>query len=227
VIAVSALFLAIFAIIGYLAWQTALGTTGPWFSPTISQQVYSATLISATVLVVGLVAFASAQAAAAARETRGLDLRIAILRGSGVTQLPGVIDTNGDMEDPPAPFLEVPTRGVGAALVSIKRQGHDSLATVPSFAALQAPEVALREFSRARNLLLGARARLRGAVAGPCAMGTVFLGIAGAMLPGSEGFLQNHFFLNTTLILFLGYGWPFLAAWASAGLAIGQGSARP
>src|SRR5713226_9036830 len=44
VIAVSVFFLAIFAIIGYLAWQTALGTTGPWFSPTISQQVYSATL---------------------------------------------------------------------------------------------------------------------------------------------------------------------------------------
>ncbi len=87
--------------------------------------------------------------------------------------------------------------------------------------------MALREFSRVRNLLLGAKARLRGAVAGPCAMGTVFLGIAGAMLPGSEGFLQNHFLLNTTLILFLGYGWPFLAAWASAGLAIGHGSARP
>lgn len=116
-IAVNVFFLALFAIIGYLAWRTALGTTGPWFSPTISQQVYSSTLISATVLVVGLVAFASAQAAAAARETRALDLRIAILRGSGVTQLPGVIDTSGDLEDPPGPFLEVPTRGVGAALV--------------------------------------------------------------------------------------------------------------
>jgi len=227
VIAVTGSFVAIFALIGYLAWTTALGTTGPWFSPAISQQVYSATLISATVLVVGLVAFASAQAAAAARETRALDLRIAILRGSGVAHVPGVIDTNGDLEDAPPPIIEAPTRGVGAALVSIRRQGHDSLETITSFAVHEAPEVALREFSRVRNLLLGAKARLRSAVAGPSAMGTVFLGIAGAMLPGSEGFLQYHFFLNTTLILFLGYGWPFLAAWASAGLAIGQGSTRP
>jgi len=226
VIAVTGCFLAIFAMIGYLAWTTALGTTGPWFSPAISQQVYSATLISATVLVVGLVAFASAQAAAAARETRALDLRIAILRGSGVAHVPGVIDTNGDLEDALPPIIEAPTRGVGAALVSIRRQGHDSLETVHSLAIDRAPEVALREFSRAPNLL-GAKARLRSAVAGPCVMGTVFLGIAGAMLPGSEGFLQVHFFLNTTLILFLGYGWPFLAAWASAGLAIGQGSTRP
>ncbi|HLQ42738.1 MAG TPA: hypothetical protein VK189_07800 [Thermoplasmata archaeon] len=149
-IAVTGFFVAIFAIIGYLAWTTALGTTGPWLSPSISQQVYSATLISATILVLGLAAFASAQAAAAARETRSLDLRIAILRGSGVAQLPGVIDTNGD---------RVP-----------RDRGGDAA--------------------------------------------------------GAESFLQYHFFLNTALILFLGYGWPFLAAWASAGLAIGVGSSR-
>ena len=40
------------------------------------------------------------------------------------------------------------------------------------------------------------------------------------MLPGSGSFAQTHFQLNTGLILFLGYGWPFLVAWSIAAIAL-------
>src|SRR5437763_585328 len=45
------LFLGAFAVIAQLAWNTAESTGGPWFSTSISRDLYSTTLISATILV--------------------------------------------------------------------------------------------------------------------------------------------------------------------------------
>ena len=47
-----------------------------------------------------------------------------------------------------------------------------------------------------------------------------FISISGAMLPGSGAFAQAHYQLNTGLILFLSYAWPFLIAWAIASIAL-------
>src|SRR5438034_1076991 len=77
------LFLGAFAVIAQLAWNTAIATNGPWFSPAISRDVYSTTMIAATVLVAVLAALASGQSASAARDARALDLRFNILRGRG------------------------------------------------------------------------------------------------------------------------------------------------
>ncbi len=52
--------------------------------------------------------------------------------------------------------------------------------------------------------------------------GIVFLGIAGAMLPGAEGFATSHYMTNTALILFLGYGWPVLVGWVAVGLGFAR-----
>ena len=93
------LFLGAFAVIAQLAWNTAIATSGPWFSPAISRDVYSTTMIAATVLVAVLAALASGQSASAAREARALDLRFNILRGSGVMASgSGGIDIDADIE---------------------------------------------------------------------------------------------------------------------------------
>src|SRR5256885_2283494 len=55
------LFLGAFAIIAQLAWNTAIATSGPWFSPAISRDVYSTTMITTTVLVAVLAALATAR----------------------------------------------------------------------------------------------------------------------------------------------------------------------
>ena len=71
-----------------------------------------------------------------------------------------------------------------------------------------------------RAALRRARGLVWQTVAGPLAVLLIFISVAGAMLPGSGAFAQTHFQLNTGLILFLGYGWPFLVAWSIAAIAL-------
>jgi hypothetical protein len=216
------LFLGAFAVIAQLAWNTAIATSGPWFSPAVSRDVYTTTMIGATVLVAVLAGLASSQAASAAREARALDLRLNILRGSGViVSGSGGIDIDRDIED----TLEEILGGVdgGAApMVTMDREAHDTLVAVTTEGKALRQDVVLREVARARSALHKAGSRIWGAVAGPMAAGIVFLSLAGAMLPGSEGFAESHYMTNTALVLFLGYGWPILAGW----FAIGLGFAR-
>src|SRR5207249_1170293 len=93
------LFLGAFAVIAQLAWNTAESTGGPWFSTSISRDLYSTTLISATILVAILAALAAGLSGLVGRETRALDLRLNILRSSGVvTAVAGGIDIDRDIE---------------------------------------------------------------------------------------------------------------------------------
>src|SRR5438876_362646 len=94
------LFLGAFAVIAQLAWNTAESTGGPWFSTSISRDLYSTTLISATILVAILAALAGGLSGLVGRETRALDLRLNILRSSDVvTAVAGGIDIDRDIED--------------------------------------------------------------------------------------------------------------------------------
>jgi hypothetical protein len=74
----------------------------------------------------------------------------------------------------------------------------------------------------ARIALRRARGLVWQTVAGPLVLFLAFISISGAMLPGSGAFAQAHYQLNTGLILFLSYAWPFLIAWAIASIALLQ-----
>jgi hypothetical protein len=100
----------------------------------------------------------------------------------------------------------------------VDREAHDTLVTIATEGRAVRQDVALREIGRARASLHKAAARIWAGAAGPMAMGLLFLGISGAMLPGAEGFADSHYILNTALILFLGYSWPILAGWTAVGL---------
>ena len=213
------LFLGAFAVVAQLAWNTAESTDRPWFSTSISRDVYSTVLISATILVGILAALAAGLSGLAAREARALDLRLNILRSSGVvTPVAGGIDIDRDIEDTLDEILGS-VAGVSAApLVTVDREAHDTLIAVATEGRVLQQDVVLREFARARASLHKAASRIWAGVAGPMAAGLLFLGISGAMLPGAEGFAETHFILNTALVLFLGYGWPILAGWTAVGL---------
>jgi len=222
VIVATLLFLAAFAVVAQLAWTTAEETTAPWFSPDVSREVYSTTMIAATILVAAVAALASGQAASVARETRALDLRLGILRGSGVmVASSGGFDVDRDIEDTLDEILGTASGGL-APVVTVERDAHDTLVAVATQGKGLREEVVLREVARARSALHKASSQIWSAVAGPVAAGIVFLGIAGAMLPGSEGFAESHYVLNTALILFLGYGWPFLVGWTALGLGFAR-----
>lgn len=213
-----------FVVIADLAWSTAEGTTGPWFTPAVSGQVYGSTLMAATFLVVALAAITSFQAAWAAREARALDLRIAVLKGSGVggTSTAGGLDIDRDIEDTLDEILGATDTDGGSAVVSLDREAHDSLLSITAEGHGVRQEVLIKELSRARLGIHKAATRLWASVAGPIGMGLVFVGIAGAMLPGSDGFLTAHFMLNTALVMFLGYSLPFLMGWAVVALMLGR-----
>src|SRR5437867_8329975 len=146
------LFLGAFAVIAQLAWNTAIATTGPWFSPALSRDVYSTTMIAATVLVAVLAALASGQSASAAREARALDLRFNILRGSGVMASgSGGIDIDADIEDTLNEILGG-VDGSAAPLVTMDREAaHDTLVAVTTEGKALRQDVVLREVARARS----------------------------------------------------------------------------
>jgi len=222
-IGVTLLFVAIFGIIADLAWSTATMTSGPWFSSAVSRDVYSTTLLAGTVLVVALAAIASAHAALGAREVRALDLRIRIIQGSGATGPSPGFDIDRDIEDTLDEIAAgVPDGIASAPMVSVEREAHDSLVAVTMEGRVARQDVVLRELARARAIVHQAGSRVWSAVVGPICMGGLFLGIAGAMLPGSEGFAATHYVLNTALILFLGYGWTFLVAWTAVGFGLAR-----
>src|SRR5256884_8239710 len=125
------LFLGAFAVVAQLAWNTAESTDRPWFSTSISRDVYSTVLISATILVGILAALAAGLSGLAAREARALDLRLNILRSSGVvTPVAGGIDIDRDIKDTPDEILASGAGVSPAPLVPVAREASDNLVAV-------------------------------------------------------------------------------------------------
>jgi hypothetical protein len=219
------LFLGAFVIVAQLAWTTAEQTSGPWFSAAVSRDVYSTTMLGATILVATLAVLASAQTAAVAREGRSLDLRLAILQGSGVTAASGGIDIDRDIDDTLDEILLGATSEMPTPVVTVDKESQTTLISLSTTEGkVLRQDVVLREVVRARAALEKASARIWTSVAAPLAAGIAFLGMAGAMLPGAEGFAETHFVLNNAVVLFLGYGWTLLAGWAAVGLGFAHTS---
>jgi hypothetical protein len=219
----------LFAGIADLAWLTAIGTTLPWFTSGISAQVYTATLTTATIATLIVASLAASKLALLDARARAVAAREA---GEPAIPTPAPVE-------PSRSVVLAPTRPPRA-------EGLDSIISeLERFA--ESPLVQVRDrngassgggSSRAggpptplpvgrQKLAPGTREALRRArglvwqtVAGPLAMFLVFISIAGAMLPGSGAFAQTHYQLNTGLVLFLGYGWPFLVAWTVAAIAL-------
>ncbi len=219
----------LFAGIADLAWLTATGSTAPWFTSAVSAQVYTSTLTTATIATLILASLAAS--------------KLAVLDSRARAAAARVVDAG--VSSPRIP-VEVPRSVVLAPSRTTRAEGLDQiLSELERFAEGPMVEVRDRQSgnpipnslprSTERTGLVGqrrgmppaTRAALRLArglvwqtVAGPLAVFLIFISVAGAMLPGSGAFAQTHFQINTGLILFLGYGWPFLVAWAIAAIAL-------
>ena len=219
----------LFAGIADLAWLTATGSTAPWFTGAVSAQVYTSTLTTATIATLILASLAASKLGlldSRARAAAGRQVddranaprlpvevpRSVVLAPSRTTRAEGLDQILSELER----FAEGP-------MVEVRdRQSGDP---VPMSFAASVPRTA--GAGRGRGLPTATRDALRRArglvwqtVAGPLAVFLIFISVAGAMLPGTGAFAQTHFQLNTALILFLGYGWPFLVAWTVAAIAL-------
>lgn len=220
----------VFMGIADLAWLTAIGTTEAWFTSALSAQTYTATLTSATLATLILASLAASRIANL--ESRVRDA-VAEVRPREAVPPPEVVEP-----------VVVPTEarrdpdGLDQILNEIGRFAAGSpgpLIEVREKPAVRpAPPVRLLPDSGASNpreqiLRLGLRRARRliwQTVLGPLVMLLIFLAISGAMLPGSGEFAQTHFQLNTGIILFLTYGWPFLVTWTIAAIVVLQAVVR-
>src|ERR1700704_3941813 len=219
----------LFAGIADLAWLTATGTNAPWFTSAVSAQVYTATLTTATIATLILASLAASKLAvldsrARAAATREVDEgtespRIPVEVPRSVVLAPNRTPRAEGLDQ----ILSELERFADGPMVEVRdRQSENSIPTPlppppprpgtpgPGRGMPPAPRAPLR---RARGLVWQT-------VAGPLAVFLIFISVAGAMLPGSGAFAQTHFQLNTGIVLFLGYGWPFLVAWAVAAIAL-------
>ncbi len=200
----------LFAGIADLAWLTATGTTAPWFTSTVSAQVYTATLSTATIATLILASLAASKLTLPRIPVEAP--RSVVLapnrnpRAEGLDQILSELERFAE-----GPMVEVRDRQTGGPIPrSLPQSGQRP---VVAGQPRMLPRVTRAALRRARGLVWQT-------VAGPLAVLLIFISVAGAMLPGSGAFAQTHFQLNTGLILFLGYGWPFLVAWSIAAIAL-------
>jgi hypothetical protein len=221
---VAAGFIASFAVIGNLAWATALGTTGGWFSQAISLQTYSVAFLAGIVLAAFLVSFGANRAGALASELRSLNLGIAHVF---TTDEPGGIVTKGGAPRG-APMPDASLRDIVASLPVSADAGWGpggayahvlDLLDPGSETSVANRTLLLRQLLQERRVLRESVGQVWKVIAGPAAIALVFTGIAAIMLPGSGGFAETNFRLNTTLILFLMYGFSPLLAWTLVAVA--------
>src|SRR2546426_7974715 len=219
----------LFAGIADLAWLTATGSTAPWFTGAVSAQVYTSTLTTATIATLILASLAASKLGlldSRARAAAGRQVddranaprlpvevpRSVVLAPSRTTRAEGLDQILSELERfAEGPMVEVRDRQTGGPIPRFLPQSSQRPVVAGQGRVL--PRVTRAALRRARGLVWQT-------VAGPLAVLLIFISVAGAMLPGSGAFAQTHFQLNTGLILFLGYGWPFLVAWSIAAIAL-------
>jgi hypothetical protein len=87
---------------------------------------------------------------------------------------------------------------------------------IPDVPTIEATD---REIAARRSRLIQRQKVLARYVAGPAAASAMILGVSGMMLPGSDGFAQTNFTLNTALILGISYSWIGVGAYVAATIA--------
>lgn len=219
----------VFAVIADLVWLTAVKTTSPWYTSTISSQMYAGTLTAGSVGALILVSIA------AGRLGRLNPLRwLPSSPGGPFASRSAVpVDRDPGMSPPPTGRAIVP-EGFEQIIADLEKLTEVSQRTPIETGRGTAVQVALtRPRAAPQPTEMGVappaadpewartqRATIWQTIAGPLAMFVVFVAIGGAMLPGSGAFAMVNYQLNTGLVLFLGYGWPFLVAWTVMALLL-------
>jgi hypothetical protein len=210
-----------------LAWLTAIGANSPVYTSSTSAQMYTATLTTATIATLILASFATSRLghlelrlpddgtqeseAPDAEPETAVDLTDPVLVPQGRSQDPDGLDQ----------ILAEIGRFAAGPVVEVREKPAVRLKPSPPATEDSVPKSTRAERGRPpRANVRRARRLVWQTVAGPLSMFLVFIAISGAMLPATGGFTQTHPQLNTGLILFLGYGWPFLVAWAVASIAV-------
>jgi len=224
-----------FGAIFLLAWNYARNQPSPWYGPDLSRWVYATYLVAAAALVSGI------SAAAVARVSH-FDRRIAELEAGppavgsvrkrkriteDATPVGPVKDAvDRDIDDLLGSLSELEGRAVeeaGDGVLTVVESGEPSEVSGPEepspvSESEEASSASTSALAASRVRLLHRRKAVSRYVMGPAAVGVMFLGISGALLPGVDEFLQTFHQANTALVLGMAYSWIGLGAYAAASL---------
>ncbi len=204
-------FAVYFLLIIYLVWETARGTTGPWYDQASTQIIYQTNLVAGALLLAGLlVVSATAGRKSLIAQGPGLNPE-ASYRSEG--------DSRPSAEaDPDNPELSAEvSEEVKSDIRWLDQEMENEFKSL--FQSLQKPEPeeAVTSYSPggpAFRLVTVSDPSSFVAVVGPAILAMSYLVVSAIFLPGPGSFLTDNFQLNTAAILVLSYGWPGLGMYA-------------
>lgn len=135
-------------------------------------------------------------------------------------------DVPPPLQEEPAPAGDHVDRDIDELLVSLQEMEQDAetAGSTEEEAAPEPPRTSTRPKagtmgkagSSTADQLREKRNSIVSYFAGPALAAIGAIGVSGAMLPGSDAFLQSYFELNTALLLGLGYSFVGIAAYVAA-----------
>lgn len=224
-----------FLLMAIIAWYSGVAL-GYHYTIDITRWTYTIYLVAGAVFLVGVVL-------AALWSMRYLDGRIEKLEGypgDDVEVVEELVVEEPVPDDVPPPLVESASPGgdhvdrdIDELLVSLQEMEHEAesagemveaeapapRATRSRTVGAEKPVARLME-SKKLAALRKKRDGIMHYFAGPALASIGAIGISAAMLPGSDGFLQSSFELNTSLMLGLGYTFVGIAAYVAASVLL-------
>ena len=221
----AAIFGGYFAVIGVASWTFASGLSFAWYPPDLSRWVYSTYFLGSAVFLLGLAVIGYVVQSAFDRRVREVNERIQETRAQDLVVAPELriqasrVDTNGgDPEGDDATMMEL-VRLESDLSPEVEAQMGETMVLLQS---TQAEAVAARtsehRLVRRRESLKLRQEFIVRFLGGPAVGASVILSVSGALLPGSDAFLQTYHQLNTALVLGLAYSWPGIGAYLVASI---------
>ncbi len=211
------IFGVFFALVAYFSWTFAATLPAPgWFPADITRWIYTTYMLVAAIFLVGLGGLALSIRRSFARQIRDLEGKAQRGYSNPGTDLPPPLPDTTSSRDHVDRDIDELLESLSEVEASAARDAR-AMDLEPG-GGLDAPTVAPtdREAAVRRTRLIQRQKLLGRYIIGPAAASALILGVSGMMLPGSDGFAQAQFILNTALILGISYSWIGVGAYIAA-----------
>ena len=214
--ALAAAFGVLFVIIAGVSWSFASGLADPWYPADLSRWVYTTNMLVAAVFLAALGGLGLSIRKSFNRQMRDLAKR----EGTGAEGLsdalpPPLPETGNlpdrvdrDIDDLLQSLSEIEAKSAEEA--EAMEIAADTLPVQTPEPGMPSEEPSAAQRLRERHKALGRY------LLGPGLVAAAILGLSGMMLPGSDGFAQTNYQINTALILGIGYSWGGLGAYVAS-----------
>jgi len=213
-----------FIIVAFSAWTFASGLQGPWYGADLSRWLYTSYLLSSAILLVGLALLAFRIQASFDRRVVDVNDRIAELRDDPV--VPRSLAVPAIAAGPASRAREADLDATVAGLVLLEQEA-EAIVETGDMMSIVVESVSERtrtsdheedRLQRRRESMRVRQEYIMKFLSGPGVASASILAVSGALLPGTEAFLQSYHQVNTAILLAIAYSWPGIGAYIVASL---------